>query len=62
MWDEVLSIFRKAWIPAVVFLVPLLIFWPTLSVGFVSDDYLYHSAFNYSLSDFLAKAAMMHGG
>ncbi|MCX6646561.1 MAG: hypothetical protein NTY09_09410 [bacterium] len=31
-------------------------------MGFVSDDYLYHSAFNFSISDFLAKAALMHGG
>jgi hypothetical protein len=60
--DEILLIFRKAWIPAIVFLVPILIFWPTLNVGFVSDDYLYHSAFNFSIGDFLAKAALMHGG
>ncbi len=48
-----------AWMPFLIFLIPCLIFWPTLNVGFVSDDYLYHAAFSNTLWDFLEKTILV---
>jgi hypothetical protein len=48
-----------AWMPFLIFLIPCLIFWPTLNVGFVSDDYLYHAAFSNTLLDFLEKTILV---
>lgn len=51
-----------AWMPFLVFLIPCLIFWPTLNVGFVSDDYLYHAAFSNTFWDFLEKTILVGSG
>lgn len=59
---ELIGILRAAWIPAIIFLVPVLIFWPTLGVGFVSDDFLYHGVFSGTIRDFLIKASLIQGG
>ena len=50
------------WLPILIFLIPLLCYWPVLQSGFVSDDYFPHAMFNWSLNDFIEKLALIHAG
>ncbi len=55
-------VIRIIWLPALIFLLPVLYFWPALHAGFVSDDYFYHAQFTYTLRDFIEKLALIHEG
>ncbi len=60
--DVVVETLSSLWLPLLVFLVPLLCYWPVLQSGFVSDDYFYHATFTYKLSDFIKRIVEIRAG
>jgi len=47
------KILKTIWLPALIFLVALIVYWPARLSGFVSDDFLNHIHFNYDLNDYI---------
>jgi len=50
------------WLPILVFLVPLIYYWPVLNSGFVSDDYFYHWVFNWTIRDYVQQISLISQG
>jgi protein O-mannosyl-transferase len=53
---------REIGIPLLLFLVPMVVLWPVLSAGFVSDDFFYHQFFKFNLNDYIQQLALIHNG
>jgi len=59
---DIVGIVYRYWLAALVFLIPLFVYWPVLHAGFVSEDYFYHAAFKWSFADHIRNMAMMYTG
>jgi len=60
--DACRKIWGVLWLPGLIFIVPLLCYWPVLGQGFVSDDISYYPLYTFTVRDYLRSAAMIHGG
>jgi len=59
---SLLSVVSRLWIPLLVFIIPLVYYWPVLASGFVSDDFFYHATFTWSFNEFVEKIMQIRGG
>ncbi|HDS30769.1 MAG TPA: hypothetical protein ENN67_06970, partial [Firmicutes bacterium] len=50
------------WIPLLILVLPVIVYWNVLHSGFHSDDFFYHAQFTYTLSQFIEKIALIHEG
>lgn len=59
---QILRAFETFWLPGLIFCLPVLIYLPVLQIGFVSDDFSYHSLFKDSWNLFFRKVISLYYG
>jgi hypothetical protein len=55
----------RAWrfcLPAIIFVVPIVVYWPALRAGFISDDFFWFSYYIKSPAELLEKIMLQHRG